>query len=171
MTPIRHRLLGLCLPPAIFCLADGAITLAGQSEAYWSGQYHLVNEGSPTFNQLLQIHPLAFVAGILGWAMVFSGIILLLPETLALIVSIAVTFGHTLGTATWILYRFQYGYQACNGLLLSSAIILGLGIRWGWKAQPPAGYRYFGLGLITRTVLCLLLFGVGVYLYLWPRSI
>jgi hypothetical protein len=105
----------------------------------------------------------------LAWAGVFVGLILLLPDTLALIASLAVTFGHTVGAATWLLFRFQYGYQACNGLFLLSAVLLGLGIRVGWQAVPAHAYRLTGWSPVLRWGLVAGLFGVGVYLFLWPR--
>ena len=170
MGGIGRRVLGLCLPPLVFCILDGAVTLLGQSVEYWSGDYVRVNEASPTFNHLLQIHPAVYVFGILVWAVVFVGIILLLPDTLALIVSIAVTFGHTVGAATWLLYRFHFGYQACNGLFLLSAVLLGLCIRLGGRASPAQEYRLPDWPPIVRWVLVAVLFGVGMYLFLWPRS-
>jgi hypothetical protein len=166
---VGRRLLGLCLPPLALCALDGTLTLIGQSARYWAGDYARVNEGSPTFNHLLQIHPAAYVVGILVWAGVFVSILLLLPDTLALIVSIAVTLGHTVGAATWLLWRFHFGYQVCNGLFLTSAVILGLGIRWGWRAIPDREYRLQGWPWGLRWLLALVLFGVGVYLFLWPR--
>jgi hypothetical protein len=169
MTGVRQRFLGLGLPPLLFAVLDSSLTLAGQSAEYWSGRYERVNEMSPTFQQLLAIHPLAFVGGELVWVAVFLGIILLLPDTLALMASIAVTFGHTVGAATWVLWRFQFGYQACNGLFLLAAVTLGGGIRWGWRAGPPQEYR-LPLSLPWRCVLAAALFAVGAYLYLMPRG-
>ena len=165
------RIMGLCLPPLALCAVDGSITLAGQSTAYWSGNYAAVNEGSPTFNHLLQIHPGAFAVGLLIWAVVFVGLILLLPDTLALIVCIAVTFGHTVGAATWVLYRFRYGYQACNGLFLLSAALLGIGIRFGWRAAPAWPYRPPGWHPIVRWSVVAALFALGHNLFVWPRSV
>jgi len=101
---------------------------------------------------------------------VFVGIILLLPDTLALIVCIAVTIGHAVGAATWVLWRFQYGYQACNGLFLLAAVAIGLGIRWGWQAGPSQEYRLPSSVANWRWILAALLFAVGVYLFLWPRN-
>ncbi len=166
MNGVRQRFLGLCLPPVAFGLLDATLTLAGQPAAYWGGAYAQVAEASPTFNHLLAMHPLAFVAGILAWMAVFVGI---LPDTLALIACIAVTLGHTVGAATWLLWRFQYGYQACNGLFLVSAVGLGIGVRWGWQAAPRQEYRLPFLTAAWRWVLAAGLFAVGVYLFLWPR--
>lgn len=171
MIGLRHRFLGLCLPPMAFCVLDAILTLAGQSSAYWAGNYNHVYEVSPTFNHLLATHPLAFVLGILAWMLVFSGIILLLPDTLSLIVSIAVTFGHMLGALTWQLWEFRYGYQAANGLVLLAAVVLGGCIRYGWQATPRQEYKLTFLPGWLKWVLVVILFGIGVYLFLWPRSV
>ncbi len=170
MEGVGRRLMGLCLPPLALCALDGTLTALGQSAAYWAGDYTRVNEASPTFNHLLEIHPAAYAVGVLAWAAVFVGIILLLPDTLALIVSITVTFGHTVGAASWLLWRFQFSYQLCNGLFFASAVLLGLGIRWGWRAVPDQDYRLQGWPRGLRWILALALFGVGVYLFLWPRT-
>ena len=144
MRGVTGRLLGLCLPALLVWALDISFTLAGQSADYWSGHYALVNERSPTFNQWLQVHPAAFALGAIVWAGIFVGIILLLPDVLALIMSIAVTLGHTVGAATWLLWGFGYGYQLCNALFLCSAIALGLGIRYGWQAVPAGEYQLDG---------------------------
>jgi hypothetical protein len=168
-TGVGHRLLGLSLPPVVFCAIDAVVTLVGQSAAYWAGQYHFVMEGSPTPYHLLQIHPLAFVLGILAWMAMFSAVILLLPDFLALVVSIVVTFGHTAGAATWVWWRFAYGYQWCLGLFLAASVILGTGVYWGWQARPAQQHPLSNWSPILRWTLIVLLFGVAVYLFLWPR--
>lgn len=171
MASVKRRFLGLCLPPLAFAALDGTLTLTGQSAEYWSGAYSRVNEASPTFHELLAIHPLAFVAGLIGFSAVFVSIILLLPDTLALIMSIAATLGHTIGAATWILWRYEFGYQACNALFLLSAILVGLGIRWGWQAGPPDEYRLPASLAKWRWVLSGILFAIGLYIALWPRRV
>lgn len=170
MSGVSNRLLGLCPPAALFCALDGTLTLAGQSAEYWSGNYSAVNETSPTFNHVLQTHPAAFAAVLMAWIAVFVGMILLVTDTLALILSVAITFGHTAGAATWLLWRFQYGYQACNALFLASAIGLGLGIRHGWGAEPRQKYRLGTWSWRRRTLAAVFLTAIGVYLFLWPRS-
>jgi hypothetical protein len=157
----------------LLCLLDNTLTLLGQSEEYWAGNYSQAREGSPTFDSLLRISPWADVAGIAVWIGVFVGIILLLPDTLALIVSIAVTLGHTVGAATWLYFYYyypsQYGYQMCNALLLFTAVLLGTSIRWGWQAIP-AQHHHIGRKPILRWGAVAVLFAVIVYLALWPHS-
>ncbi len=171
MPRFQRRLLGLCLPPVALAIVDGTLTLAGQSASYWAGNYGQVNEISPTFNHLLSYHPLAFAAGLLGWIVVLCGMILLMPQTLALTTSIAVTVGHTWGAMSWLLNGLHYHYQAGNALMLAAALALAVGIRWGWGAEPrsdaPAGAR---LPLVLRWAAIALLFAIVVYLFLWPRE-
>ena len=169
MNGFKQRLLGLCLPPCLLFMLDCILTLQGQSFQYWAGDYSSVNEGSPTFNHLLHIHPSAFLAGMTIWALVFVGIIILMPDTLALICSIAVALGHTVGAASWLILRYHHGYQFCNGLFLIVAIILGVGIRWGWRAVPEQKYRLTLLSPIIRWFLVALLVCVAAYLFLLPR--
>ncbi len=170
MRPIYGRLLGLCLPPLLTWAADISLTLAGQPPPYWAGNFAAVNEASPTFHGLLAIHPLAFVLGAAAWAGIFVAVILLLPDAAALIVSIAVTLGHAAGAATWLLWRFHFGYQLCNALFLAVAVALGIGIRYGWQAAPPARYELAGWPFGRRLAIAAVLFAVAVYLFLWPRT-
>ncbi len=165
------RIMGLCLPPLGASAVDGSITPLVRVRRILVGELRAVNEGSPTFNHLLQIHPAAFMAGLLVWAAVFVGLILLLPDTPALIVSIAVTFGHTVGAATWLLFRFDYGYQICNGLFLLSAVVLGLGIRHGWRASPARAYQPPGWHPIVRWSVVAALPVSGALVVIRPRSV
>jgi hypothetical protein len=149
---------------------DGTITLIGQPEEYWAGNYSLAMEGNPTFDSLLRMSPRAAVAVFAVWIGVYVGIILLLPDTLALIVSIAVTLLHAVGAATWLCFHFfsfQYGYPLCEVLLLFTAVLLGTSIRWGWQATPAQHY-HLGLKPIRRWVAVAVLFAVAVYLIFWP---
>ena len=166
---LRQRFLGLCVPPLVFWALDLTLTLVGQSAEYWQGHWGHVNVGPPTFEYLLAVHPAAFAAGMAGWAAIFVMVLLLLPDTLALIVSVVIVLGHAAGSATWIYYHFKCGYQMCNGLFLLAAVAIGIGVRWGWQASRNEALRLDHMPQFWRWTLILLLVGVGVYLFLWPR--
>jgi hypothetical protein len=100
---------------------------------------------------------------------VFVGAILLLPRMLAVSTSIAVTMGHTAGACTWLVFRFKFGYQSCNAMYLLSALALGAGICWGWKAQPIEKDR-LPLAPLWRWLLIAVLIAAAVYLFIWPRT-
>ena len=167
-----RRARGLILPPLLLCLVDFTLTLAGQSPRYWAGEYHVVNEISPVLADLLRHHTLAFAVGGLVWVAVFGGLILLLPELPAAVLSIAVTFGHTAGACTWLLWRFQFGYQACNALVLLSALVLGIGVRSAFtlrQPEPTAG-PIVGVPTATRFTLIALLAAAAAFVFLIPQA-
>jgi hypothetical protein len=171
MTGFRQRFLGLCLPPILFCVLDFTLTLVFQPAEYWQGDRTRVIEGSPTFHYLLSIYPAAFVAGVLVWIAIFVTLLLLLPDTPALIMSIAIVFGHTAGTAAWLRGRFTFDYQLLVSLFVLSAVAIGLGVRWGWQAAPKVPLHLGRLTSLWRCAMIAALAAVGVYLFLWPRMV
>ena len=108
----------------LLCMLDQVITLVGQSPDYWAGNRALAEEGNPWFLWLLRQHPLAFEAGIAAWVGVFSLVILTFPRRAAMTVSIAIVLGHTWGAATWLCYRFPYGYWITLALFFVSAVLI-----------------------------------------------
>jgi hypothetical protein len=134
----QRRLLGLGLPCLLAWALDIGLTLNGQPLEYWAGGYSATTEGAPFWRMLYAWHPAAAIVGHVLWACLLAGLLILLPEVLAVILTIAVVFGHTAGAYTWIegmLYR-SYGqagtgwYQAANALFLAAAIVAGVGVRW-----------------------------------------
>ena len=131
---------------------------------------HII-EGSPTFRHLLSIGPAAFVAGVLAWIALFVCLLLLLPDTPALVTSIAIVFGHTAGSAAWLRGRFPFDYQLLVSLFALSAVAVGLGVRWGWQAAPREPLRLGRLPGLWRWIMIAALVAVVVYLFLWPRAV
>jgi hypothetical protein len=171
MTGLRQRFLGLCVPPMLFCVVDFTLTLVFQPAAYWQGDRTSIIEGSPTFHYLLTVHPAAFVGGVLVWMALFVALLLLLPDTPALITSIAIVFGHTAGTAAWLKGRFTFDYQLLVSLFVLSAVSIGLGVRWGWQAAPREPLHPGRLSTLWRWTMITALVAVVVYLFLWPRTV
>ena len=77
----------------MMCLDDG-LTLLQQPPAYWAGDYSKAQEGDAWFYHLMAIHPAAFISWRAATAFITVGMILLMPQTLALTISIAYTLGH-----------------------------------------------------------------------------
>lgn len=145
-TSTARRAFWLLVPPTAVCLLDYSLTLAGQSSSYWGGDYTSVNEGSPSFAYYLTVHPLVAVAAGFLWIAIFSTIILLLPETIALIVAIAVLFGHTIGALTWLMFRF-HSYQACNLLFLVSSTLVVFAFKKGQSKDGRSVIQWERTGL------------------------
>lgn len=169
-TTTARNALWLLVPPTAVCLLDFGLTLAGQSSVYWGGDYTAVNEVSPSFAYYLTVHPLAAVAAGLLWITFFSAIILLLPETLALIVAIAILFGHTFGALSWLMFRF-HSYQASNLLFLVSSALVVFAFKKGQSndGQSAIQWERTGLPEWTRWITIAALAAVPIWWFLIPR--
>jgi hypothetical protein len=135
MSDWKRRLLGMGVPCMLAFLLDSCLTLRGQPAEYWSGNYAYTTEGAPLMRRLYTIHPLAAVTGYLVWAGLILGLLVLLPEVMAVILSIAIVFGHVGGAYTWLAPAITVGwYQTVNGMFVVTAITLGVGLHWALRA-------------------------------------
>jgi hypothetical protein len=162
----ERRFVGLCVPPLALGLVDGSLTLVGQSSFYWQ-DYLAVNEANPVFASLLQVHPVAFLAGAVAWLAMLCTLILVLPRLAALILSIAITFGHTIGSGNWLFNHFELGYHLANGYYLLSACVLGLGIRYAMASGMPDA-DVLNVPANVRAKIGGAVFVLGALLWLFP---
>jgi hypothetical protein len=177
MASWKRRVLGLSIPCLLALLLDAGVTILGQSQEYWSGDYSAVNEGNPFFRNLFAIHPGAAVTGYVVWAAVLIALVLLLPEVLAVVLSIAVVFGHVGGAYTWMQYfewvePFGQGwFQTADGLLPAAAVVLGIGLCWGLTAteRPATAVASPTMPGAVRWGLIALLLGASVYVWIIAR--
>jgi hypothetical protein len=150
MADMRRRLIGFGLPFLLLWALDLALTLHGQPPEYWAGDYGQTTEGGAFYRRLYILHPLAGVGGHLLWCVIVVGLLVLLPEVLAVVLTLAAAFGHTWGAATWVsralVTRAAWGspsvvnwYQATNGLFLAAAVVTGVGIFW--TIRTPMRYQ------------------------------
>lgn len=162
----KRRFVGLCVPPLSLGLVDGVLTLLGQSSFYWDG-YQAVNEANPVFSGLLQIHPLAALAGLAVWLAILCTLIVVSPRVLALIFSIAISFGHTIGSGSWLFEHFELGYQLANAYYLLSACALGLGIHYAIGSGGPE-HEVLKVPAQVRVKLGGAAFALGMLLWVYP---
>jgi hypothetical protein len=135
----RRRLVGLGVPCLLTWMLD--LTLSGQPPEYWAGDYSRTTEAAAFYRSLYTVHPAAGIGGQVLWMGVVAGLLVLLPETLAVVLALAAVFGNTFGASTWVTaalrYRASWGsptlvnwYQASCGLFLAAAVLAGVGVRW-----------------------------------------
>ena len=160
----------LLLPPIALCSLDFGLTLYGQSGAYWAGDYAAVREGSPSFAHYLSIHPLVAIGAALLWIFIFSATVLLLPEKLALIATIAIVIGHLAGAASWLVFRF-HGYQLCNGLFLATSALIVIAFKRGQRADGRSAFDWERTGLPgwARWLVIAALVALPIWWFLIPR--
>ena len=165
----KRRFLGLCVPPLMLGLIDGSLTLAGQSSFYWEN-YEVVNEANPIFAGLLRLHPVAFLAGAAAWLAMLCTMILVLPRLAALILGIAITFGHTIGSGNWLFDHFELGYHLANGYYLWSACVLGLGIDYAiGRGMPDADVLNVPADVRAKIGSAVVALGALLWLFPWQR--
>jgi hypothetical protein len=172
MSNWKRRLLGMGLPCLLALALDNTVTLCGQPEEYWAGDYSQINESAPFNRMLFAIHPAAFVAWSAAWAGILIALILLLPESLAVVMSIAVVFGHTAGAYTWLGRGFTMGwFQTAGGLIPAAAVVLGVGLHWSLSEpdQREATGANRPCHPLVRWGLIAALFGIGCYTIFFPH--
>lgn len=127
----------LCCGPAIFCVLDCVLTLHGQPQSYWAGQYHEAVEFNPPFLWLLRLHPLGFSFGVLVWLLLVTSFILWLPDGLARGLAFVVQFAHTLGASSWLLQANGLGLLAAVALVAFSRLVMDA--TWERSSVPRRG--------------------------------
>jgi hypothetical protein len=168
----KRRLVGFGLPCLLAFSFDVGLTLYGQPAEYWAGDYRQTTEGAPFFRRLYQIHPLAATAGDILWAAIILTWVLLLPEVLAVILTIAVVFGHTAGGYTWLGFGLECRwFQTLHGVLFISASGLGAGMYWAlWSdtldRRTP---NLMGLRPVFRWSLLAVATAIACYMFLIPQ--
>lgn len=105
---MRPERLWWCLPAIVLCAADGLLTLWGQPEAYWSGNFASIDEYNPVAAWFLSLHPLAFAAAGVPYLALVVALVMWLPwRRLAVFVAVAVASGHALAAIMWCRILFH----------------------------------------------------------------
>lgn len=167
---VARNALWLVVPPAVMCAMDGLLTLFGQPAEYWAGDYAAAWEGSPSFHDYLTIHPLVAVGAMLLWMAIFSALVLLLPEMLALTLSMAIAIGHMSGAGSWLIYRF-HSYQGWCALFPLTAALLVFAFKRGQNSdgRPALDWSRTGLPGWVRWVVIAGLAVLPTWWFLMPR--
>ena len=121
--------LWLCLPFLFLLLTDASITLLNQPKEYWMGDMSFVNEGFPLFAWALSKGVMAYILITITWFVIFSLLIVILPNAFAEILSLALANGHTWGTMTWLVYLMRVRYELTLLFFLFSATLFILSYR------------------------------------------
>lgn len=165
----KRKFVGLCVPPLLLALADGSLTVLGQSEMYWSN-FLVVNEASPGFGALLEAGPWMLAGGAVVWMAAFCLLIIAAPPTPALIISIAVALGHTVGSGSWLFEHFKFGagYQVANAYYLMSACMIGFGVRHAFPAGIMKSDDALKVAEKTRLLIAGAIFAAATVMFLFP---
>jgi hypothetical protein len=131
----------LCLPPLVMVPLDLGLTLWGQPPEYWTGAY-ATNEGNPLAEQLLLIHPAAFLAAGVAWLALVVGSVTILPRPAALTISVAVSQAHAWAAGIWVRVLLPYRHVFLAALFLASAALVVMACE---RSRSPAGSPHIRL--------------------------
>lgn len=116
---------------------DFLVTLLGQHPSYWAG-HQWVTESNPVWAELLLVHPAAFVAGVLLYAIVFAAGIYFCPRWIAWWLSIVLLVTHTSGVNSW-LWRFTTQVTIAEVVVNG---VLGLLATWCYLSASRRDNRF-----------------------------
>lgn len=108
------------LPPLAVYGLDIALTLAGQSAAYWAGDRAAAVEANPLAYHLLAVSPWLFLGLAVAWAAGFLALITV-GGRVGRAVAYLVAVGHTFGAASWLI---KLGWP---GIAAAAALAAGMG--------------------------------------------
>ena len=132
------RRLWLCLPPALFTLIDYAVTVRGQPDAYWSGDYDAAFEGNPVVRWCMTAHPWLFHGLTFVWIASFSAFIVKTPRPFARLASLAIAFSHAYCVSTWMWIGAPDDFFRTLALCIACAILCVLALELE-EEKGPAG--------------------------------
>lgn len=120
-----HQRLWLFLPPVVLCVVDAALTLRGQPREYWSGDFSHALEFNPLGHVLLAHHPLTFAIGVAIYLTFFLMLVQLLSARLAIFTTFALSVGHAIGGAGWLVREGMIGCLLALGLIVAAERLVG----------------------------------------------
>jgi hypothetical protein len=124
---MRSRL-WLVVPVALLCAADAGLTLAGQSAAYWAGDYAAAVEANPFARPFLVQSPWLFIGLAAAWLVVVAAIVLAWRHPLAVWLAVLVAAAHAVGGASWLTRGSPWQLVAAGVYLAVAA----QGWAWCW---------------------------------------
>jgi hypothetical protein len=129
----------LFLPAWCLCAADVTLTLAGQTVAYWDGDYCQAIEHNPIARPFLVVHPWLFAGFALVWAVMFSLVILYWTHPGSGWLAILLALSHAIGGSSWLTDYGRFGWVLAIAYLAIAAWLSRISWRRAGLGQlaPP----------------------------------
>lgn len=121
--------LWLLAPAAILYVTDVGLTLAGQSAAYWAGDYGTAVEANPIAHLLLAHSPWLFVGLAVVWLALFSVVLIGWQHPWVGWVAVIVATAHAIGGASWLARHGGWGLVAAIAYITAVSQASG----WCWR--------------------------------------
>ncbi len=125
-------------PAAGLFVADASLTLAGQSEQYWAGEYGAAVEGNPIAHPLLVRSPWLFASLAVVWLAIFSAVIVFWRHPAAKWMAVLIAVAHAIGGASWVTRVGSWGLMAVGVYIALAAQAAG----WCWRRAGNRSERF-----------------------------
>jgi hypothetical protein len=119
----------LLAPAAVLYVCDAGLTLAGQPDAYWTGDYGTAVEYNPLVRPLLTTGPGCFTAAAALWLAAVSAIILGWRHRYSGWLAVVVAIGHAIGVGSWLSRAEPFGSLVAIAYLALAAQACA----WSWR--------------------------------------
>jgi len=124
----------LIAPAWLLIAIDVTLTLAGQSDAYWSGDFGTAMEGNPLAYPILARGPLPFVLMAVAWALLIGISVAMFSTRRAPWFAAVAAVGHAVGASTWLVHLGNWGWLLAVLYLFMAAEFS----RWCWQQSKWA---------------------------------
>ncbi len=123
---IKPQRYWLLLPFWVLAILDHLLTVIGQSDRYWQGNYHEASENNPLSIQLLFQSPLVFLTVFVAGYLVIGFIILRVSCRVSSALVLSFVVGHAWGASSWfhVWISAPYDYFASILLFVASSFLL-----------------------------------------------
>ncbi|WP_020472606.1 hypothetical protein [Zavarzinella formosa] len=129
------RRVWLVVPTWLFFAIDVILTLIGQPEEYWAGDYSTANEINPLAFLILTRSPWLFAGLSVVWGAILGVVVLWWRHPWTGWLAAGVAFAHVLGGGTWIIRAGPWGW----GLAVIYLALASRFSRWCWRRSGWAG--------------------------------
>lgn len=102
----------LCLTPLVAFALDLGLTLLGQEQRYWRGEYEAAIEYNPLWYPLLTFHPIAFLGAVFCCPLAYASLLLLWNHRFAVVIAVFMALQHAIGAASWLARNGLWGWFA-----------------------------------------------------------
>src|SRR5262245_14755898 len=115
--------LWLLAPATGLCVVDAALTLRGQPEEYWAGDYSAAIEGNPFIHPLLAKGPHVFVGSVAGWIVLLALVVSVFRQPIVGWIAVLAAASHAVGGASWLAQVGPWGLLlACLYIAFAAAL-------------------------------------------------
>ena len=98
----KRRRIWLIVPMWLWFAGDVVLTLSGQSQEYWSGDYSSAIEANPVAYQILVRGPWIFAGLAVAWAILVGAIAIRCTHPLVAWLAVGAAVLHAIGGCSWL---------------------------------------------------------------------